>query len=132
MYNEGRVINTDGKFAKVQIIREGACSHDCKSCAGCGPDNKATIIALNEIDAKPGDFVELKGDGKIIYRAFLIYFLPIILFFMGYILGFLLNLSEIMRILFGVLLFVLSIVINIYISKVDKSKGKVPKIIKIL
>jgi sigma-E factor negative regulatory protein RseC len=132
MFNEGRVLKTDGKFANVQIFREGACTHDCKNCAGCGPDNKSTIIAINEIEAKPGDFVEIKGDGKIIYRAFLIYFVPILLFFTGYLTGFLLNFSEEIRIGLGILFFILSILLNIFVSRSEKRKGKIPKIIKIL
>ena len=132
MYNEGKVIQIDGEYASVKIVREGACGHDCKSCAGCGP-GKTTILALNEIHANEGDFVELEGDGKIVYRAFIVYLLPVLMFFIGYSIGwYALKFGDTPCIITGLIFFLGTIIFNILFSKREKEKGKIPKITKIL
>lgn len=79
----------DDGTAQVVKIRESACSGDCHKCAGCGAARQTLVLkAQNPIRAKPGDIVVLRSDSApVLQAAAVLYFLPLVLFFVGYILG---------------------------------------------
>ena len=83
-----RKVLPDGK-AEVFLVRESACSGDCHKCSGCGAAKETVIVtAENPIGAKTGDFVNLQTDSRqILGMAMLVYMLPLVLFFAGYVLG---------------------------------------------
>lgn len=73
--------------AEVQVRRPSACGHDCKSCGGCGPDTMTQVAAVaeNEIGARPGDTVRVESESrKVLGLAAAVYFVPIVLLFVGY------------------------------------------------
>ena len=78
----------DGR-AKVVKLRESACSGDCHKCAGCGAQQQAvTFEAVNAIGAKPGEQVIVRTQsGPVLMGAAVLYLLPLVLFFMGYLAG---------------------------------------------
>ena len=83
-----RKINDDGT-AQVVHIRESACSGDCHKCSGCGAVKQAMLIdAFNPIGAQPGDMVEIRSEtGPVLMGAVVLYMVPLLLFFAGYLLG---------------------------------------------
>ena len=81
-------INPDGT-AQVIHLRQSACSGDCHKCSGCGAVQQAMLItAKNPIGAKPGDMVIISSEtGPVLKGAAVLYMLPLVLFFAGYLLG---------------------------------------------
>lgn len=85
-----RVLSTkeDGT-AQVIHIRESACSGDCHKCSGCGAvQQKILLTARNPIGAEPGALVTVRAEsGPVLLAAAVLYMLPVLLFFAGYLLG---------------------------------------------
>jgi sigma-E factor negative regulatory protein RseC len=75
--------------AQVIHVRESACSGDCHKCSGCGAAKETLLIlARNPIGAEPGALVTLKSETAPVMKAALVlYILPLLLFFGGYLLG---------------------------------------------
>ena len=85
-----------GSVAEVFLVRESACSGDCHKCAGCESAAKETMIveARNAIGARAGDLVRVATSTKDVMTAvFVVYLLPLVLFFAGYALGVYLGVS---------------------------------------
>lgn len=101
-------MNDDGT-ALVLHIRKSACSGDCHKCAGCGAVQEKMLLSVeNTIGAEVGDMVTISANSKtVLLSAVVLYMMPVILFFVGYLLGAQLVFSEG---LFGCLGFVLGIV----------------------
>ena len=83
-----RKLNDDGT-AQVIHIRESACSGDCHKCAGCGAAQESLILdANNPIGARPGQLVLISSEtGPVLKAAVMLYMLPLLLFFAGYLVG---------------------------------------------
>lgn len=83
-----RQIHEDGT-ATVIRIRESACSGDCHKCAGCGAQQQTMLFrAVNAIGAKPGDLVTVTSEsGPVLMGAAVLYMVPLVLFFLGYLVG---------------------------------------------
>ena len=79
----------DDGTAQVIVIRESACSGDCHKCAGCGAvQQKMLLQAVNAIGAKPGELAIVSSQSAPVLRgAAVLYMVPMLLFFLGYILG---------------------------------------------
>nr|MBQ8243697.1 SoxR reducing system RseC family protein [Oscillospiraceae bacterium] len=110
----------DDGTALVIHVRESACSGDCHKCSGCGAAKEAVLFtAENRIGARSGDLVKIESEtGPVLKAATVLYMMPLVLFFGGYLIGALLNVSGA---LCGCLAFVLSIVlIVVYDRKVVK------------
>jgi len=115
--------------ADVLCIRESACSGDCHKCSGCGAAKEAIIInAVNAIGAGVGDFVTVRSEtGPVLKAAAVLYMLPLVLFFMGYFVGAVLNISGAIT---GGLAFVLSIaLIVVYDRRMAKKDNTIYTII---
>lgn len=78
-----------GDVALVEHLRPSACSGDCHRCAGCGAVQQTMRLrANNPIGAQVGDWVKLHSSSRVVLKAaFVVYFLPLVLFFLGYGLG---------------------------------------------
>ena len=69
----------DDGTALVFRIRESACSGDCHKCSGCGAAKETvTFTAKNPIGARRG----------VLKAAVVLYVAPLVLFFLGYYIGF--------------------------------------------
>ena len=81
-------VNGDGT-AQVLHERLSACSGDCHKCAGCGAARETMVLtAENPIGAEPGDLVVIASQSASLLRAAaVLYLLPLVLFFLGYLLG---------------------------------------------
>ena len=75
--------------AQVVRIRESACSGDCHKCSGCGAAQQTMLfMAGNPIGARAGDLVIVSAESAPVLKAALVlYILPLVLFFAGYIGG---------------------------------------------
>lgn len=75
-------------MANVSVQRQTACGGNCASCGGCSYKNELTAVADNSFGAKVGDRVTLQSRTKgVIGAAALVYLLPILFFFVGYLLS---------------------------------------------
>ena len=83
-----RACNADGT-AQVIHIRQSACSGDCHKCSGCGAAQESILLtARNPIGAKPGDLVIIESkSGPVLAAAAVLYLMPLLLFFIGYLVG---------------------------------------------
>ena len=100
----------DNGTAQVICIRESACSGDCHKCSGCGAAKEAILLtAENPIGAGVGDLVSIQSEtGPVLKAAVVLYMMPLVLFFAGYAVGAVLDLSGALT---GSLAFVLSIIL---------------------
>ncbi len=104
MQRTGTVRTIDGELAKVVIKRETACGENCANCGGCS-EKFNEVTAKNEIGAKAGDTVVVEMDDKtVLMTAFLVYILPLIIFFTGYGVLYAFGFSEILSAVLGILL----------------------------
>lgn len=96
--------------AQVVCIRESACSGDCHKCSGCGAAKEVILLtADNPIGAETGDLVNVRSEtGPVLKAAAVLYMMPLVLFFAGYALAAVLDLSGA---LVGCLAFALSVVL---------------------
>ena len=114
--------NPDGT-AQVLHTRQSACSGDCHKCSGCGAAQEQILLkAVNSIDAEPGDFVKIESaSGPVLKAAAMLYVLPMVLFFAGYLTGMMLwNLGA----LVGGLAFVIGIASAVFYDRRVVKKEK--------
>ena len=78
--------------AKVLVIRESACSGDCHKCSGCGAvEQKLLLTVNNPLGARPGQMATVTAEsGPVLAAAAVLYLLPLVLFFVAYLVGHLL------------------------------------------
>ena len=81
-------VHADGS-ATVLHMRQSACSGDCHKCSGCGAVQEVIeLTAVNAIGAEPGDFVIVQSaTGPVLRAAAVLYVVPVVLFFAGYLAG---------------------------------------------
>ena len=116
-----REVYDDGT-AQVVCIRQSACSGDCHKCSGCGAAKEAVLVtADNPIGAGVGDFVSIRSEtGPVLKAAMVLYMMPLVLFFAGYALGAVLNVSGALT---GGLAFGLSILLIVLYDRRMAKKG---------
>ena len=117
-----RSVSADGT-AQVIHLRQSACSGDCHKCSGCGAVGETLeLTAKNPIGATPGDMVLIESEtGPVLAAAAVLYVLPLLLFFLGYLVGHVLwGLGG----LVGCLAFVLSIVLCVVYDRRVAAKRK--------
>ena len=77
----------DDGTALVFRIRESACSGDCHKCSGCGAAKETvTFTAKNPIGARRGELESQTA--PVLKAAVVLYVAPLVLFFLGYYIGF--------------------------------------------
>ena len=108
----------------VLHIRQSACSGECHKCSGCGAvQEKILIAAENPIGAAVGDTVTISANSKsVLLSAAVLYVLPVMLFFVGYLIGMGFSLA---KELLGCSAFVLGILLAIAYDRAILSKKKV-------
>lgn len=125
-----------GGMAEIEVTRRSACGHDCAKCGGCGGLETQTlyVTARNRADAKVGERVLIEGEtGQVLGIAGLVYLVPVVLFFVGYGVGSMLQKSAGVSALCGGVLFALGIAAAILYSHQMKRKNSIPfEITKVL
>lgn len=88
MREEGIVTATEDGIATVLIKRKSACGDNCATCKATCSAGERSVAAKNDLGAKIGDRVSVEMDtGKILKTAFLVYILPLFVFFASYMIG---------------------------------------------
>ena len=118
-----------GGMAEIEVTRRSACGHDWAKCGGCGGLESQTlyVTARNKAEANVGERVLIEGEtGQVLGLAVLVYVLPIVLFFVGYVLGSLLFEGGAAGAIGGGVLFAVGILYAILYSRRMKARNEVP------
>ena len=79
--------NEDGTAQVIPMCRS-ACPGDCHECSACGAVQQTMLLtARNPIGAKPGELVVVRSKSGPLLAAAVLYIIPLLLFFLGYLLG---------------------------------------------
>lgn len=115
----------DSAYAEISVARKSACGHDCEECAGCGVSGAAVYAkARNPIGAEPGQKVVVESDSQKMLRIIaLVYFIPVLLFLLGYLVAFALSASTAIQYLTASVGFVLGILAAIAYDRRLKRQG---------
>lgn len=132
-----RVINNT---AEVEVRRISGCGGGCSSCGGTCNAPSIIVSIENSINAKQGDFIEIKAKPKnIIKYALIVYMIPFIMLVVGMSLGVKwfqikgIDNYEIYGFLIGILFLVISFIILKLIDKRIKNKDEAAiEMVKIL
>jgi len=82
---EGIVKTVSGETCEVVVRRKTACGDNCASCGGACRMNFQKVTAKNSVGAKAGDSVVIETESKkVLFSAFLVYILPILVFLVSY------------------------------------------------
>ena len=116
-------------YAGIEYTRTSACGHDCTACGACRVAT-AKAVAKNAPNAQPGDLVVVHTpSGFVLLAAFIVYILPLLLFFTGY---FAFNVGQVFKYILGAAFFALGIVFALVFNKISaKNKLHVPQILRI-
>ena len=130
----GYVVEQNDDITKIKLGRHS----ECKNCGSCPGNNNLIVSVNNPIGAKVGDkvCVQMPQD-NIVPSVYIVYIQPLLLVFMGAIIGYLVSVythksSTVLEVVFGAIFFIISI---IFIKVADKKAGKsnnLPTIIKII
>ncbi|MDY3618120.1 SoxR reducing system RseC family protein [Agathobaculum sp.] len=118
----------DNDLAEVEVVRQGACMHDCAKCGGCDTmvGQTITVTAKNAAGARTGDRVMIEGETRqLLSIAVLVYLLPLVLFFVGFACGSLAHLGEGLSALAGGVLFVIGVLAAMQYSRTAKARSAV-------
>lgn len=137
----GRVVNTRGNIAKIEILRTSACGEKCSSCKGGCSQTGMYIDVENTVGAAPSQFVKVKVETKTVMKAaFLAYIVPLFMLIVGIVsgsyihplLGFTFP-AELFSFLLGMIFMGLSYFIVKIFDRIYQSKGIIKyEMIKIL
>lgn len=129
MIENGFVKSTENGLCEVIVKRKTACGENCASCSGMCNAAETVCVAENNIGAKPGDFVSIEMQtGKVLKTAFLVYILPIIVFFAVF--GIISRFSEIGSYLGGAVSMILTFILLCGYDKKSTIRPYVSEIIK--
>ena len=127
-------LNSDGT-ALISADRQSACGENCGSCAGCDISKiKVTAVAENQAGAAAGETVivesELKG---VLYIAFVVYIIPILMFFLCYALASFFSTDESIVVICALAGFFLSFRLGKLLDKKhSKNSGSQMKIVSVV
>ncbi|NMA04246.1 MAG: SoxR reducing system RseC family protein [Clostridiales bacterium] len=87
MKQNGIIISINKDRAKVMLQRQSACG-DCKACKLGRDDTYIEVDAINSVDAKVGDHVEIDMEHQsFLSAAFIVYMLPLFALIGGILIG---------------------------------------------
>ena len=112
MIQKGTVLKTAAGRALVAVSRPSACGQTCATCS-CHCTAKAhNAWAQNAIGSKPGDMVLVASDDKaVLAAAVCVYFVPLVLFFAGYLASHLLLKNTALSIIISLFMMVVSFIL---------------------
>lgn len=136
----GYIRNTSNGMAEVEVRRISGCGGSCSGCGGSCDVPSIIIKIENSIGAKPGDYVEIKGQSnKIIRYALIVYMIPFFMLILGIMMSTVLlkslgiNNSELYSFLIGIVFLGISFLILKRIdNSIKKKNDKAIKMVRIL
>ncbi len=133
MIELGEVIASKGKMVTVRFPRKTACGH-CGMCAIKPSDPHIDMHMENTLGCKTGDKVEVNiSNGAVIKMSLLVYVLPLIVGFVGFLIAYFLGASEVWQLV----VFVASLAVGfLFLKLFDKryalSKRGKPYLVRII
>lgn len=118
-------------YAEVKVRRTSACAsaHKCGSCDHCSMMEHAPeiiVVAENPENALAGDTVTVEtANSTVMSAAFILYILPFLLFFSGYLIGGALKLAEGISIGLGGVGFVIGLLCAVLLDRYRKHHSPV-------
>lgn len=73
--------------AQIAVVRQGACSHNCSECGGCGTGVQPTVTALaeNTAGARVGEIVTVEtANSRLMGVIAFVYLVPMVFLVLGY------------------------------------------------
>jgi len=135
MQETGRVIETIGNMAKVEVAQKEVCNK-CPSESFCklATGDSRTVEAVNEIGAKAGQLVKIEiGSGNILMSAFFVYIFPIIVLLVAGGLTQWISSNQNTAIIIGITAMAFSfLMVRFFDKKMNKSKKLIPIIKEIV
>lgn len=87
MERMGVVVELNGKFSKVKLMRDSACG-SCGACQMGDESKEVFLVARNNQEAELGDIVEVSmPTAGILSAAFIMYVIPLLSLFVGIVTG---------------------------------------------
>ena len=115
-----RILN--GGMAEIAVRRKSACGGNCHACGGCSDAKIVKVSAKNS--AAVGDEVIVSSETSgILKAAFVVYIIPIILFFAFYAAAAAMAMSEGMCIGLSIVGFVIGVIIAVIVNSSIKKRG---------
>ena len=110
-------------MAEVAVTRTTACGGNCGSCEACMFQSELKAVAVNRIQAKPGQRVVIESKSSRVFgAAALVYVMPLILFLLGYALAAGMGATEPVRIIVSFSMLLVSAVILVLSQRLKKEK----------
>lgn len=136
----GYIRNTSNGMAEVEVRRISGCGGSCSSCGGSCDVPSIIVKMENPLGAKPGDYVEIKGQSNAIIKyALIVYMIPFFMLILGIIMSTILlkssgvNSYELYSFLIGIVFLGVSFLILKRIdNSIKKKKNKVMEMVRIL
>ncbi|NLC72718.1 MAG: SoxR reducing system RseC family protein [Ruminococcaceae bacterium] len=120
-------------LVEAEVMRGTACGEGCSSCHVCKYTSSIKLEAINEIGAALGDKVEIQTKtSRILGTALLVYALPFVFFFIGYLLGAYLGWEETYKIISSFAAMAVGFLVVVIIGKQKKNKPITYNIISII
>lgn len=133
MLETGQVVKQKNNLVTVRFSRKSTCEH-CNMCAFKPNDSHVDITMENTVGCKVGDSVEVNiTDSTVLKLSVLVYFLPLFVGLVGFLISYLLEASEIVQLIVFVAslgLGFLSLAVIDRFYRISK-KGK-PEIIRVV
>lgn len=126
---KGVLVKEAGEYAMVTVKRKSMCGHNCSECGICSSGD-ITFKALNLCGARLNDRVEIKMNDRTGFKAsMLVYGIPVLLFFIGFMIAAMLNFSRLGNICIVLPVAIWFVVLFLH-DKSGKNKGTfMPEII---
>ena len=130
MTQDATVIRIVDRYtAEVEVKRATACAGDCDKCAahhGCSEmavyDKKIRVLVRNPVYAKVGNLVEISTEtNRLLGIMIVLYILPLLAFFAGYIVPAMMGMSENVSIFTSIALFFLTVGVVVLYNRRKKS-----------
>lgn len=135
MQETGKVIETEGNMAKVEVVQKEVC-HKCPSESFCrlATEGSRTIEVLNGMGAKAGQLVKIEiSSGSILAGAFFVYIFPILALLIAGSLAQWISSNQNMAIIAGISALVASFLfVYFFDKKIAQSKKIIPVIKEIV
>lgn len=88
MEQVGFVRKIEDDKMELEVRRGSACGGGCNDCGGSCDEDAHIVVVSNELNAKVGDFVELKAEvGNLLKYTFILYMIPFIFLVGGIFIG---------------------------------------------
>ena len=119
--------------AEVEVLRGTACGDDCGSCEVCHYASKIRVEARNDIGAQLGDRVEIEArTSRVLGAAVLVYVVPFVLFFIGYIIAAAFDMTEALKVVVSFAAFAVGLGIVVIVGQKHKKNPITYNIISVI